>query len=190
MKKLFHIPIPMLSTAMLLAILSAAPNAQAECPCSKGVQSYDSTPYSSGYSTPYPSNSMNSYHTGGPGYNQAPMMMNGASYHNNSGAREGITYYKTIREIPAKKPPRVGMVDVQVASPDMKVAVSDTDVFREEDLLEGHRTKRNPNHWIFESKPLLPGVPHIYRVEAQDASGTVQVKYVRLIPGRIVDVRF
>ena len=131
----------------------------------------------------------------------APMQAEGSVYYNNHAAQQsyipaappgtlGRTYYRTSREIPAKKPPRVGMIDVQFNNPDAKISVYNTHPFREEDSLEGRKNKKHPNHWIFESKPLVPGIPHIYRVESQDPSGAVQVKYIRLVPGRIVDLQF
>jgi hypothetical protein len=84
------------------------------------------------------------------------------------------------------------MVDVRVVGASA-VIVHDTNVFRTEDELEGWRDTTDPNLWHFTSEPLYPGLPHIYRVEAQfdgPDGPTTQERYIRLIMGRIVDLTF
>lgn len=48
--------------------------------------------------------------------------------------------------------------------------------------------------WLFESnRPLFPGQEHVVRVEARNDKADIQphkVKFVRLIPGRIVYLDF
>lgn len=101
----------------------------------------------------------------------------------------GRTYYRATRMVPAYKHPRVGILDVHVANA-ATVQVYHTSPFREEDLLDGFQDYRNENLWRFESKPLIPGIPQIYRVEAVDSIGQRKVRYVRLIAGRVVDLDF
>jgi hypothetical protein len=102
----------------------------------------------------------------------------------------GYQYYRATREIPASKPPRVGMVDVKVPAEITMVKVYDIHPFREEDLLDGFQDKNDKSIWRFESRPLIPGISHVYRVVIFDAKGMTQSKYFRLIPGRVVDISF
>ncbi len=114
------------------------------------------------------------------------------------------------------KPPRVGMLDVEVLDsvrvglpPDVKVKVTARDMYNNFEPLEGYLGEDNV--WHFESEPLLPTVPHIYDVTfelirerteyerrygrlfqkvVEDKLGTLGVRRIRLIPGRIVDLVF
>jgi len=90
------------------------------------------------------------------------------------------------------------MLDVR-ASAGVDVFVIDTYEYREEDLVEGWRDEYDPSLWHFESKPLIPGQPHVYRVETrtavpEDGDGPegqlIDVQYVRLVRGRILEVGF
>lgn len=94
----------------------------------------------------------------------------------------GVTYLQKSRQIPDEKHPRIGMVEIFGLPAGVKVKVPHMEGFR----------KPDGNSWVFESeKPLLPGVPHIYRIKAEmPALGTEDVRTVRLIPGRVVHVRF
>lgn len=104
----------------------------------------------------------------------------------------GQTYQRSSRPVPVKKHPRTGMVDVHVVGAS-EVIVNDTNEFRTEDELDGWRDDKDPNVWHFASEPLYPGLPHIFRVEARfdgPTGSTSQVRYIRLIMGRIVEVSF
>lgn len=71
------------------------------------------------------------------------------------------------------------------------VVVRGTNDFRTEESLSAHRDEVHPSLWHFESKPLLPGLSHIYRVEVYHGgpgSAAAHVRYVRLIMGRIVSL--
>ncbi len=98
-------------------------------------------------------------------------------------------YFRTTRLIPADKPPRVAMIDVYTNKTDT-VNVYDQNPFREEDEVKGYQDPKNPNLWVFETKALFPGIPHIYKVVSKSESGTESVKYIRMIPGHIVDLEF
>lgn len=100
----------------------------------------------------------------------------------------GRTYSLPTRLVPAEKHPRVGMLDVVATAED--VIVSDTKEFREEDEVKGFQDEQNPGVWHFETKPLLPGVPHVYKVELINGGVTTDVRYVRLIRGRIIELTF
>ena len=100
----------------------------------------------------------------------------------------GQTYLRPSHAIPAKKPPREGMLDVHVAGAD-NVVVVEVNEFRLENNIEGFRDLEDSNVWHFESKSLMPGQPHIYRVIAVFGQ-SAQERYVRLIKGRIVDLQF
>lgn len=90
----------------------------------------------------------------------------------------GLTYKRRTRVIDDSKHPRVGIVEVQLPEEVDVTAV-------------GLKSKWNGKVWRLESEPLLPGVPHIYEVKAQWYEGTEpQVRTVRLIMGRIVDLEF
>lgn len=85
------------------------------------------------------------------------------------------------------------MVDVFVPGA-TEVIVHDIREMRVEPTLEGFQDAKDPNLWHFESTPLYPGLPHIYRVRATfrnpDGTETQDVRYLRLIMGRVVELRF
>ena len=88
--------------------------------------------------------------------------------------------------------PRVGMIDINVPEAS-KVLVHDMNPTRYEDAMEGFQDPDTPSWWHFQSKPLIPGLPHIYRVEATFDSPdgpVVEERYVRLIMGRLIELEF
>jgi hypothetical protein len=90
----------------------------------------------------------------------------------------GQTYKRRTRLIDDAKHPRIGIVEVNLPE--------HVDV-----TAKGLKTKWDGKVWRLESDPLIPGVPHIYEVKASWGEGTEpQVRTVRLIMGRIVDVEF
>jgi hypothetical protein len=126
----------------------------------------------------------------------------------------GKTYMRPTRMIAWDKPPRVGMLDVEVLdsvrvglAKDVKIKVTARDMYNNFKPLEGFLGEDNV--WHFESEPLLPTVPQIYDVTfklirerteyerrygrlfeklVEDDLGTLGVRRIRLIPGRIVDL--
>lgn len=104
----------------------------------------------------------------------------------------GQTYLRQTRPVPAAKHPRAGLVDVRAPGAS-SVSVQWTNPFKLEDELNGFVDAREEALWHFESPQLIPGVPQVYRVEARYGTGEeveVREKYVRLIMGRTVNVRF
>lgn len=90
----------------------------------------------------------------------------------------GQTYQRRTRPIEDSKHPRVGIVEVNLPE---NVDVTSL----------GLKTKWTGKVWRLESDPLLPGVPHIYQIKASWGEGTTpQVRTIRLIMGRIVDLDF
>jgi|GEM_PF-2049814 len=90
----------------------------------------------------------------------------------------GQTYKRRSRLIEDSKHPRVGVVEVHLPE--------DVDV-----SAQGLKIKWTGKVWRLESDPLLPGIPHIYEVKASWGEGSQpQVRTVRLIMGRIVDLEF
>ena len=90
----------------------------------------------------------------------------------------GQTYKRKSRRLEETKHPRVGVVEVRLPE---NVDVSAT----------GLKSKWTGKVWRLESDPLLPGIPHIYEIKASWGEGTdPQVRTVRLIMGRIVDLDF
>ncbi len=100
----------------------------------------------------------------------------------------GRTYELPTRLAPSDKHPRTAMLNVRVTAED--VIVSHTNEFREEDDVKGFQDEADPTLWHFETKPLLPGIPHVYKVEAVNGGVTTDVRYVRLLRGRIIDLTF
>lgn len=103
----------------------------------------------------------------------------------------GRTYVLPSRPVPADRHPRVAMIDV-CAPAAAHVIVRWTNDFRTEESLKGYQDEFNPSVWHFESKPLVPGLRLIYRVEVyHDGPGSppTTVRYVRLIKGRVVYLR-
>jgi hypothetical protein len=126
----------------------------------------------------------------------------------------GKTYQRPTRMIAWDKHPRIGMVDIEVLDSmrvglahDVKIKVITQDIYNNNKPLEGFFGEDNV--WHFESDPLLPLVPHIYDVRfelirerrvqemrygrmferiKEDKLGTIGIRRIRLIPGRIVDL--
>lgn len=116
--------------------------------------------------------------------------------------------------IPHGKHPRISMLDVEVLdsvraglAPDVKIKVVARDMYNHFAPLKGYLG--DDDVWHFESEPLLPTVPHIYDVRlelirereeverrygrefvrtVEDNLGLLQMKRVRLVPGRIADL--
>lgn len=105
----------------------------------------------------------------------------------------GKTFSLPSRPVPVEQHPRVGMIDVRVEGAE-DVIVHDLNAMRTEETISGFRDAFDHSVWHFESKPLYPGLDHIYRVQAtfKDADGTEtkQERYVRLIMGRVVELTY
>ena len=92
----------------------------------------------------------------------------------------GQTYQRRTRLIDDEKHPRVGIVEVHL-SENYEVSA------------KGLKVKWTGKVWRLESDPLLPNVPHIYEVKSEwgpEGAKQHQVRTVRLIMGRIVDLEF
>ncbi len=90
----------------------------------------------------------------------------------------GQTYKRRSRRLEEAKHPRVGVVEVRLPE---NVDVTAT----------GLKSKWTGKLWRLESDPLVPGIPHIYEIKASWGAGAdPQVRTVRLIMGRIVDLDF
>ncbi|MEZ5940327.1 MAG: hypothetical protein R3C18_02975 [Planctomycetaceae bacterium] len=100
----------------------------------------------------------------------------------------GRTYQLRSRPVPTDTHPRAGMLDLRVKGA-TKIIVHDMNEFRIEDRMDGFQDKDDPTLFHFTSEPLLPGLPHVYRVEVHTAGPEgplVEERYIRLIMGRIV----
>ncbi len=92
----------------------------------------------------------------------------------------GQTYKRRSRLIDEEKHPRVGIVDVHLSE-------------NYEVTAKGMKVKWTGKVWRLESDPLWPGLPHIIEVKSEwgpEESKQNQVRSVRLIMGRIVDLEF
>jgi hypothetical protein len=94
----------------------------------------------------------------------------------------GQTYQRRTTLLPDEKHPRLAIVNVHVAE--------NVDV-----TARGLKSKWNGKYWELESEaPLLPGVPHIYAIKTEkklpSGEKQVDVRWVRLIMGRVVDLEF
>ena len=92
----------------------------------------------------------------------------------------GQTYHRRSRLIEDDKHPRVGVVEVNLSE--------NYDV-----SARGLKSKWTGKVWRLESDPLLPGIPHVYEVKAEwgpEGAREKEVRTVRLIMGRIVDLDF
>jgi len=101
----------------------------------------------------------------------------------------GLTYQRQSWLIPASKHPRIAMLDVRVPAGATSVRVYTTCQYREEDEIAGFQDPQDPCVWHFETNPLVPGTPHVYRVESDGAGGN-DWRMVRLIRGRRVTLGF
>ena len=100
----------------------------------------------------------------------------------------GQTYQRPMKPIPVDKHPRVSIIDVRAPGA-TAIKVYGTNEYRTKDGFVGFQDRKDASIWRFESEPLTPGVPHIYRVVAKYGE-TSQEKYLRLVPGRIVTLDF
>lgn len=105
----------------------------------------------------------------------------------------GQTYQMKSRPVPVKMHPRAAIVDVHIPNA-TNVRVHDMNVYRTQDFLDGFQDDQDPTVWHFTSEPLIPGIPHIYRIEARfpgpDGKEKMEERYVRLIMGRVIEVTF
>jgi hypothetical protein len=101
----------------------------------------------------------------------------------------GTTYHRQSWPIPADRHPRVAMLDVRAPAGATNVRVFNTYEYREEDEVAGFQDVDDPCIWHFETDPLIPGIPHVYRIEA-DVNGQCDARWVRLIRGRRVVLEF
>ncbi len=101
----------------------------------------------------------------------------------------GTTYRRQSWPIPADRHPRVAMLDVRAPKGATNVRVFVTYEYRTEDEVTGFQDLYDACIWHFETDPLIPGIPHVYRVEA-DVDGQCDARYVRLIRGRRVVLEF
>ena len=99
-----------------------------------------------------------------------------------------MTYRRPSRLIPEDRHPRTGMLDIWNVPAGAEVTIKNMKGYRGKDCA-----------WHFESEhPLLPGIPHIYRVHVRIChvgAGHKKVSFddvrtIRLIPGRIVDLGY
>jgi len=203
---------------MVVAGTLGSTTADAGCPCQRGgetamtgaallpipMQASDFAPQSSvpvgmPYSTPsLPGVSMGQMPAGtpsatgihgpGPGYSAAT-----ATTWQPPPGTIGQTYQIKSRPVPVKMHPRAAIVDVRIPNA-RNVRVHDMNIYRTQDFLEGFQDDQEPSVWHFTSEPLIPGIPHIYRIEARvtDENGEEKVdeRYVRLIMGRVIEVTF
>ena len=98
----------------------------------------------------------------------------------------GRTYTLKTRLIPAEKHPRVGMLELRTSA--QEVYVSHTNEFREEDDVKGFQSESDPTLWLFETKPLIQGIPHVYKIELVNGGVITGVQYVRMIRGRVIEL--
>lgn len=94
----------------------------------------------------------------------------------------GTTYKRRSRLVPDDKHPRTGIVDLWNVPESADISA------------RGLKPRWYNDHWRLESEvPLIPGLPHIYGIQVikeVDGQKTTDVKWVRLIMGRIVDLEF
>ena len=95
----------------------------------------------------------------------------------------GETYFRQSHPIPEDEHPRSAMLAVRDKNGVKYLTVQRMGGFRMENGI-----------WLFEaSHPLFPGQDHVVRVEARKDTADIEpckVKFVRLIPGRIVYLDF
>lgn len=92
----------------------------------------------------------------------------------------GHTYHRRSRELDEKKHPRVGVVVVYLSE--------NYDVSG-----KGLKSKWTGKVWELESDPLLPGIPHVVEIKAEwgpEGARQKEVRTIRLIMGRAVDLEF
>lgn len=94
----------------------------------------------------------------------------------------GTTYKRRTRLVPDDKHPRIAIVDVWNVPESADITA------------RGMKPRWYKNHWRLETEtPLVPGIPHIYGImvtENVNGETVTDVKWIRLIMGRIVDLDF
>ena len=128
----------------------------------------------------------------------------------------GLTYQQRTKRVNSDIHPRVGVLEITVSDAtlrqmpsghEIKITVADEAGHFEE--LDGYFGE--DDKWHFESKPLYPGIPHIYEVKFEEIKIEIKrerkydkivesevekkirdlgVRRLRLIPGRIVFLNY
>ncbi len=172
---------------LVFGVVVLASSVHAGCNCGKGGAVYGPAP-------------MGPVYTGGEmyseGFSEPPMMGASVGYPTMPMTPEvgpppgtlGQTYQRPTRPIPVDKHPRIGIVDVRAPGA-TAIRVYGTYEYRTKDGFSGFQDRKDPSLWRMESDPLVPGIPHIYRVVAKYGD-TAQEKYIRMVPGRIVTLDF
>jgi hypothetical protein len=101
----------------------------------------------------------------------------------------GRTYQLPAKLLPADEHPRVAMLDIRAPGAD-EVVVEDTYEFREEESVVGFQSEEDENLWHFKTKPLMPGQPNVVRIELRSGGKVTDVRYVRLIANRLIELSF
>lgn len=103
----------------------------------------------------------------------------------------GRTYQMKSRPVPVTMHPRSAIVDVRVKDA-ADVRVHEMNVNRTKDYLEGFHDHTDETMWHFTADSLIPGLSHIYRIEARfegpDGKEVIEERYVRLIMGRVIEI--
>jgi hypothetical protein len=196
---------PLLAVAMAAGAMTAV-ELQAGCPCERGYAGggaqlspvpMDMSPIASGQmsygmapgATPLPgvppTVNAGAVPGNGPGYSAAT-----ATTWQPPPGTLGQTYQIKSRPVPVKMHPRAAIVDVKVKDA-KSVRVHDMNVYRTQDYLDGFQDHENASMWHFTSEPLIPGLQHVYRIEARfdgPNGERLEERYVRLIMGRVIEV--
>ncbi len=171
----------------LLAVTMMPHSSWAECPCSKGA-----SPFPPHIKQAFPQRIMPQQVMPQQMVPRGPLVSPPQISAATPPGTIGQTYYRASREVPADKHPRIAMVDI-IAPGATEVALYNINPHREEDAVDGFENMLTNGLWQFETKPLIPGVPHIYKAvfKFSDAPGAPEtVRYIRLIPGRIVSLTY
>lgn len=187
----------------LLAVTMLPQDLQAKCPCSeKTNQSFSGSRDSYSEDARTPMDDLFSPVTANEHYSPVPVP---ASVRQQAPHRQplqvsavrppgtlGKTYYRASREVPADKHPRIAMIDV-IAKNATQVDVYNITPHRETDAVEGFENQLTEGLWQFETNPLIPGLPNIYKVVfrfSDEPNAPETVRYIRLIPGRVVQITY
>lgn len=183
---------PWISFAILITSIVIVQGASAGCPCNSQGGVGHAAPVMESYpsATPYGSMMESIPYSPAIEYGGDRLTEPVSPPHDTPPGTIGRTYQLPSRPVPVEVHPRSGMIDVYVPGA-KEVIAHDVNGYRTIDLADGFRDAKNPDIWHFTSEPLLPGLPHIYRIEATYEDGQApQERYVRLIRGRLVMLEF
>jgi len=190
------------------------------CPCENGNASgYSDNAYTTGVgtdsSTVYSGDRFSNAYTNTRAYNSQPANTTTVPPPGNL----GVTYRRPSRLVAWDQHPRAAMLEIALPESVTEGTVKEGEGLQVRVTVQDHRNYFEPleghigddDRWVFESDPLIPGIPHIYNIkvalvrvrtvkdkrwgrvyetQVEDKVRVIGYRQVRLVRGRILEMNF